>query len=188
MRFLRPPFSLLIIFLYLVPLQLLGQDTNATKPIEIYISTAGDDNHSGTKEQPLASLQGARDAIRKLKSERQVDKPVMVTIMGGSYQMMEPFVLLPQDGGTLENPVVYRAAEGSKVEFSGGRRITGFKVNKYGIWEVHLRQPDQLGWRFDQLYVNGSRVTMARTPNKGFATISDIEEEVWVKGGAAYKR
>ena len=37
-------------------------------------------------------------------------------------------------------------------------------------------------WRFDQLYVNGKRATLARTPNTGFLKIGKVKENVWIKG------
>lgn len=41
--------------------------TKQTNSIDYYVATDGADTHPGTREQPFAMLEGARDAIRKLK-------------------------------------------------------------------------------------------------------------------------
>lgn len=170
--------TLLLVFLFSFS-KLAGQEHNN---IEIFVSPAGDDSNPGTPEKPLASLMGARDAIRALKANRDINRPVLVKIEAGNYEMNHPLVLKPEDGGSSENPVTYQAQAGSSVVFSGGKEIEGFVVNQAGVWEVDVPELNHDNWRFDQLYVNGQRAVMARTPNKSFATISDIQEQVWVKG------
>lgn len=149
---------------------------------QFYISSTGNDNNPGTKEQPLATLTGARDAVRKFKHERKLTAPITVIIKGGTYPMTAPLVLLPEDGGTEQNPVIYKAEEGTTPIFSGGKKITGFKVNQNGVWETLIPESAYYKWRFDQLYVNGKRAVMARTPNTGFLEIEKVNETVWEKG------
>lgn len=149
---------------------------------QFYISPTGNDNNPGTKDQPLATLTGARDAVRKFKLEGKLTAPITIIINGGNYEMTAPLVLLPEDGGTEENPVIYKAAEGTTPIFSGGKKITGFKVNQNGVWETLIPESAYYKWRFDQLYVNGKRAVMARTPNTGFLEIEKVKETVWEKG------
>ena len=68
--------------------------TNVNGQIELYISTNGNDLNSGSLEQPLASLTGARDAIRHYK-KNHVDTSFVVIIGDGDYEMNEPLVLTP---------------------------------------------------------------------------------------------
>jgi len=150
--------------------------------IKIYVSPKGDDFNPGTAEKPLASLTGARDAIRKYRKNHTSPVTFVIIISDGTYTMKEPFVLTPEDSGTPEHPVIYRAEEGATPVFSGGRKITGFFVNKNGIWEVKIKKSDDLKRRFDQLYVNDRRATLARTPNKGFLKISDVKQNILEKG------
>ena len=165
---------LLIVFLFSL-VRVNGQ-------VELYISTNGNDLNPGTREEPLASLIGARDAIRNYKRNHTVSSSFVVTIDGGSYEMKEPLVLTPEDGGTAEYPVFYKAAKGSTPIFSGGKKILGFKVNGNGLWEVRIPESVYYNWRFDQLYVNGERAVIARTPNNGFLKIGQVDENIWVKG------
>jgi hypothetical protein len=149
---------------------------------QLYIAPNGSDANPGTELKPFASLVGARDAIRKLKKEHQFTSPITVTIKGGHYMMTEPLVLLPEDGGTADFPITYRAAKGEIPIFSGGKRITGFTVDANGVWQANIPECRYYGWRFDQLYVNGQRAVMARTPNKGFLEIGNVKENVWERG------
>ena len=150
--------------------------------VEFYVSPTGNDFNSGTAEQPLASLIGARDAIRKHKKEHSSTVSFIVTIADGIYTMNEPFILKSEDGGTLEHPIIYKAEKGTKPIFSGGKKISGFTINKNGIWEVKIPESKYYKWSFDQLYVNNKRATLARTPNKGFLKIRSVKENIWVKG------
>ena len=63
---------------------------------------------------PLASLVGARDAIRVLKRAGRSAGPVTVSVRGGTYFLAEPFVLTPQDSGTAESPTTYKAFHGER--------------------------------------------------------------------------
>ena len=96
--------------------------------------------------------------------------------------MEEPLTLNSTDGGTKEYPVIYKANKGETPVFSGGKQINGFKVNKNGLWEAQIPKIKNQTWRFAQLYVNGKRATLAKTPNKGFLTINEIKENVLIKG------
>lgn len=73
-----------------------------TSGIALYVATNGNDAWSGTQpnsnadssDGPFATLQRARDAVRELrKSETGVDKPVTVTVRGGTYLLDETLIL-----------------------------------------------------------------------------------------------
>ena len=149
---------------------------------QVYVSVKGKDYNTGTREHPLATLNAARDAIRKLGQESARDIKPVVIIEDGYYEMQKPLVLKPEDSGAKEQPVVYKAARGATPVFSGGKRIKGFIENSDGLWEVKIPECTSGEFRFDQLYVNGHRAKLARTPNKGFVHIKDIREDILVKG------
>jgi len=149
---------------------------------QFYVAPYGSDSNPGTEQKPLATLVGARDAVRKFKKENKVAAPINVIIKGGKYQMTKPLVLLPEDGGTSGCQIIYRAEKGETPIFSGGKRINGFAINENGVWEADVPECEYYNWRFDQLYVNGKRAVMARTPNKGFLEIGDVKENIWEKG------
>jgi hypothetical protein len=148
---------------------------------QIYVSTKGKDYNPGTKNQPLASLNAARDMLRKMKQEGRDFTPVVV-VEDGYYEFNEPLVLKPEDGGEKDDPVIYKAARGAVPVLSGGKRITGFKVNSDGLWEVYIPKCAGGAFRFGQLYVNGKRAEIARIPNEGYIKIEDIKQNILKKG------
>jgi hypothetical protein len=52
--------------LFLLPFKIPAQ------PKSVYLSPSGDNNNAGTKEKPLASLNGAHDKIRKLRLKENI--------------------------------------------------------------------------------------------------------------------
>jgi hypothetical protein len=150
--------------------------------VKIYVSPTGSDLNNGTKKEPLASLTGARDVIRDYKQNQNYKESFIVIIQDGLYKMTSPLYLTSEDSGTLNNPIVYKAAKGANPTFSGGKKISGFKVNQEGIWETTIFESSYYNWRFDQLYVNNKRATLARTPNDGFLKIDSVQQHIWEQG------
>jgi len=173
---------LMVLFIQFTPIAFAAATQVNDYGLTIYVAPNGDDNNEGTKDQPLASLIGARDLIRKHKKNKENTGPVTVLIRGGEYQLSAPLELYPEDGGSEGSPVVYKAYQEEKPVFSGGKKLSGFKVNKQGIWELEVHESKYYKWRFDQLYVNGQRATLARTPNEDFMHIGSIKQNDWVKG------
>lgn len=146
--------------------------------LTLHVATDGDDRWSGRLERPngegtdgpLASLQGARDTLRRLQGRgaaagAEAGAAVRVVVQGGTYALREPLVFGPQDSGTEEAPVSYEAAPGARVVLSGGREITGFVQSDDGLWTAQLPEVADGLWYPEQLWVNGRRAIRARTPN-----------------------
>ena len=70
-----------------------------------YVAPDGNDAWSGKlakadrdrSDGPLASLQGARDAVRRLKTAGPLTGPVRVIVGGGNYTLTAPVVFTPAD-------------------------------------------------------------------------------------------
>lgn len=120
---------------------------------------------AGRTDGPLASLEGARDAVRRLTSAGPLPGPVRVQVAAGTYALSRPVVFTPADGGTPTCPVVYEAARGARPVFSGGRRISGFRDTGNGVWSAPVPGVAAGEWYFEQLWVNGRRAVRARSPN-----------------------
>ncbi len=84
-----------------------------------YMAVGGCDTAPGTEQQPVATLQAARDAVRAFLAAGGGDA-VTVHIAPGEYAA-QTVVFTAQDSGTAEHPVVYRA-EG-EVRLNGGLRL-----------------------------------------------------------------
>ena len=156
---------------------------SATAQITIHVAPNGNDRWTGRlaspnrprTDGPVRSLEGARNAVRKVRSSAAKPMPVTVLILPGTYPMQSPLILGPEDGGSQSAPVSYRAAVTGKAVFTGGRRITGWTRGKDGVWSAPM--PGSGSWAFEQLWVNGRRAVRARTPN-----------EFWSYSGGKYER
>jgi hypothetical protein len=143
---------------------------------DFHVAPGGNDANPGTAEKPLASLSGARDAIRALKAKGPLTQAVTVYVADGTYSLTEPLTLEPIDSGTAQATISYQAADGAHPVFSGGRRLTGWQPAENGRWKLHIPEVAAGRWYFEQLFVNGNRATRARTPNRFFFHIQDVRE------------
>ncbi len=144
--------------------------TPAAEPIILHVAPDGNDAWSGhtarpaavPSDGPLASLAGARDAIRKLKAKGPLQRPVQVRFAAGTYPLAGPVDFGPADSGSTEAPVTYQAEAGARPVLTGGRGVGGWKPGADGVWSTSV----PVEWRFEQLWVNGNRATRARSPNQ----------------------
>ena len=123
---------------------------------DLYVSPQGNDAWSGTlpaanagkTNGPLATLHAARDAVRKLRAGAPNRKtPVVVALRGGMYPLADTLHFTPVDSGTKDSPTIYVAYKDEKPILSGGRVITGWKIDDKGRWtvvlpEAKVTQPD----------------------------------------------
>jgi len=170
-------FAALLVILFFIP-----EDEIQAAVTKIYVSTSGNDTGPGTKESPLASLNGAVRKLRTLRSLQAFDGPVEVIIGNGVYFLTEPVVLDTDDSGTAKSPVTFRAEEGAHPVFYGGKRIQGFEKLSETLWQTKIPEVAEFGWYFEQLYVNGKRAVRAKSPNSGFYFLKDVSETILDKG------
>lgn len=145
----------------------------AGEPHVFYVSAAGNDAWSGRlasanaakSDGPLASLAGARDAIRRLKAAGPLSAPVEVRLRGGIYRPQEMLTFESQDSGTEQCPVSYVAYANETPVFSGGLPVTGFKPWRGKIVCADLPAGLPADAYFRSLFVDGERMIRARSPN-----------------------
>ena len=176
-----------VLFCLIIAVLLCSEGAHAQSPVRLYVSPQGNDAWSGRlarpdpsrADGPLATLRGARDAVRRMKAGGGLNAPVEILFADGTYPLTEPVLFTPEDSGTSAAPITYRAMPGAKPVFDGGRRITGFRRGQDGIWTVTLSEVGEGKWYFEQLWVNGRRATRARTPNRFYCYMqSRIEEGI----------
>lgn len=149
---------------------------------DFFVAPNGSDQNPGTKIQPLASLNGARDLIRQLRSLGRLNEEVRVMVSNGMYFMTEPLLLTNQDSGTETFPVIYRAEDGANPVFIGGIPIRNWEKVTDKVWKAKVQEVSRFGFYFEQLYVNGQRAIRAKSPNQGFYFLKGVEETVVSKG------
>jgi hypothetical protein len=153
-----------------------AEDVPKTGPIVLYVAPGGNDAWTGKlaapnaekTDGPLATIQRARDELRKLKAAGGLKGPVVVQVRGGTYRLAEPIVFTAADSGTREAPITYAAAPGEQPVFSGGMPIAGWTKDAAGpAWTAAV--PDVRNGKayFRSLFVDGRRAVPARSPNEG---------------------
>ncbi|HJN17830.1 MAG TPA: right-handed parallel beta-helix repeat-containing protein, partial [Armatimonadota bacterium] len=91
---------------------------SGTRAAEFHVATDGDDGGTGAADQPFATLERARDAVRELS--RRPAEATTVWLHGGAYSVTEPLALDAADSGTADAPVTWRAAPGERARLFGG--------------------------------------------------------------------
>lgn len=167
--------------------------------LKLYVAIDGKDSWSGRLREPagndgpFATLERARDEIRKLKKAGALPRGGVVVEVGpGRYELERPFELSKEDSGTEEAPVVYRGRRGCVVWVSGGRLIGGFKpvtepqvvsrldekargrvvqvdLKARGITEYGSPAGGGL-----EVFFRDRPMTLARWPNEGFVRIAGV--------------
>ena len=129
-----------------------------------YVAVDGSDDQPGTIEHPFATLKRAQKAVRTSRT-RIPEASVTVMVRRGTYYLDATLAFGPEDSGTQNAPVVYRAYPGEKVTLSGGRKLNcQWQTRKSkSICDLNLGNPGPFA--FSQLFVNGKRQVRARFPD-----------------------
>ena len=192
----EPRNSLAAVLLCLVTLA--ASAVPAAEESVFHVSPTGNDANPGTQARPLATVQGARQAVRLAGPE----KTRKVILHGGDYELGSTFILGRQDSGTATRPVIWQAAAGETVRFVGGRSLSASAFRTVADGPVLARLGPAARGRVVQadlralgitnlppfpvayhgappgpeLFFNDNRMTLARWPNEGWATIARIVE------------
>jgi len=144
--------------------------------INYYVAVNGNDNNPGTLGKPFATLEGARNAVRKLKfnsADGNLHNQVNIIVRKGTYILKKPFVLEGIDSGAEDAQINYMAYPNEKAIITGGIKVTTpwkvYDLTK-GIYATDIRSiipQDAENFGFNSLFVNGERAIRARTPNEG---------------------
>jgi hypothetical protein len=132
---------------------------------EFHVGPNGSDANPGTVTRPFATLERARDAVRKLKQDGPLREPVTVLVHGGIYALPGGIKFEAQDGGTKEAPVVYRAYQDERPILEGGRSLSGFTPHQGKILKADVGAQGFKSIYFRQLIFDGQRQHLARYPN-----------------------
>lgn len=161
-----------------------------------HVSPSGSDLNPGTRSKPFATLQRARQAVRMTAP----DKARTVLVHAGSYELRSTFTLGRLDSGTPACPVTWQAAPRESVKLSGGisvptsawrvvtdapllarldpaarGRVVQVDLRALGVTNLPLFPVAYHGAPpGPEVFFNETRMTLARWPNEGWATIARI--------------
>ncbi len=171
---------------------------------DIYVSKEGNDSNPGTKEEPVSTLEAARDLIRQYKGTNDLPKGgITVWIGEGQYDQEEPFILNENDSGEPQAPIVWRAMPDENVVVTGGKSIPSSAFRKVtdrtvldrlsisaaqNVLQVNLKELgikdygeiQQYGHAMPvvpaplEVFFNNKPMTLARYPNEGYIKIGKV--------------
>lgn len=116
-------------------------------------------------------------AIEKARSLPGKDT-VRIVLKGGTYFLNRPITFTEAD----IHPMIIEGEAGSRPIISGGKALSGWKKSGNGWWQMTVDEVANSGFTFSQLYVNGRRATLARTPNEGFFTVRKCQDDIIKQG------
>ncbi len=188
----------------LVPLAVLtlicGSISSGLTAVEFHVAPNGDDAQAGTAAEPFATLVRARDAIRQLKQAGPLREPVVVSIHEGTYCLDQSLVLSEPDSGAPDARIVWQSAGGGPARVCGGVVLASDAFRPLDDPQVsarldpaargHVVQAELSGRVAGanntypdafrgapatcELFFDDQRMTPARWPNEGWATIAEI--------------
>ncbi len=163
--------------------------STADAALELFVSTDGNDSNPGTENEPFATIEGARNAIRALQTKPSGG--IVVYIRGGYYSVTDSIRFTSEDSGTEDCPITYCAYDGEDVVISGGvtldkskfKKVSGAMKNRLrdknaqkNVLVLDLREQviTDVGVLYEEgqvdgaeIFLNGDRMVLARYPNKG---------------------
>jgi lysophospholipase L1-like esterase len=141
--------------------------------VDLFVAPSGNDAWSGRlaapdqegRDGPFASLLRARDELRQLRAAGKLGQGAVVHLRAGTYRLTTALALGPEDAGTGQAPIVWRAYENERVVLTGSLPVDGFTP-----WQGPILVADLKGTALEkvairQLFFRGERQVLARYPN-----------------------
>jgi len=145
----------------------------ASLAADIHVSPTGCDDHAGTPDEPLQTLEKARVLAQSLRKSHPTEA-VNILLHPGTHTIRKTVAFKAEDSGTAEAPLNILAwhdpaAPHARPLLVGGVVVTSWKKSTFNgradVWEADLK-PLALTVPFRQVYLNGKRLTWARYPNE----------------------
>ena len=148
-----------------------GVTAAETAPVmlQLYVSASGSDSNDGSESKPFATLERAKQEVRKYNKDMTGD--IIVNVAPGTYYLDSSLKLGVEDSASGGYSVIYKGANAENTILSGGKALTNWKLHDSAknIWVA-----DAPGVKSRQLFVNGERRSRASTTN--VPALSDAEE------------
>jgi len=163
----------------------------------------GSDAWSGTRpgpadggaDGPLATLEGARDALRRQRAAQPGPLPATIHLAPGTHRLTQPLRLDARDSETT-----FRGAADGGTCIDGGQELSGWTLTTHqGLpcWTLDLPEVRRGKWYFRSLFANGVRRPRARLPKfsptpEGISNVFTIgellrdspEDRLWLHEGS----
>ena len=103
----------------------------ADNEYNIYVDCNASSEGNGELASPFSSIEAARDYLREQKNNGNFSEmTININLRDGTYNLDSSFILLKEDSGTSENPIVYKnyANENVELTFNKKLNITDAKI------------------------------------------------------------
>lgn len=180
-------------FAFVLCLALLGAASTRAqvKPLELYVSPLGDDNASGAKDAPLATLARAQARVREYLKTGPPAAPVRVVLRGGMHFLKTPLIFSAEDSGSEAAPVIYASYPGETAVISGAAVIrdwTPGSINGRPCWVADVPGVRAGNWNFRELFIGEVSRPRTRLPKAGFFRFDETNPpDKWDAPASAYK-
>lgn len=166
------------------------ESTAHFRGLTVYVSTSGKDGWSGTlpianraqSDGPVASVHRALEIVRNRRNTAK-SMSARIVLRGGTYELRQSIVLVPDDSGTADAPLVITAYPGEKPIISGGVTIKNWRAGGDGLWETDA--PEALdAATINQLFARGQRKDRPRLPKQGWYFMAEWIAQQELRGRA----
>jgi hypothetical protein len=184
-----PSFGLAVFVRFLLGGCALGQSA----PTLLYVAPSGSDAASGTKDAPFASLERARDELRKLRRDGKLADGATVELLPGTHVRAQAFELAAEDSGSSpDKPIRYVAGKGTVARLTGGQAVPQFepvsetavldrlvegargKVLQADLKALGITDFGPANGGGVEVFCDDRAMRIARWPNEGFVKIVDV--------------
>src|SRR3954469_5644636 len=118
---------------------------------DFFVATNGNDSWSGKLPAPNANAtDGPFATVAQAQVAAHAAKTQSILVRGGTYYLQQPLSFTEKDSN-----LTIAAYQNEAPVFSGGRRITGWKLTDRGWWTVNLPEVKEGTWNFVQLFADG---------------------------------
>ena len=135
---------------------------------EIYVSCDGNDNNSGSKDEPFLTIEKAKEYAVSISDQMNGD--IIINVSGGTYFLDKPLEFLTEDSGKNGHNIIFRGEKDNMPVISGGVKVEGVRQSeKYPLlYEAYVPGFSIDGIR--ELYVDGEKKHVAQSENWIFAS------------------
>lgn len=168
-------FLFILFILHSLPIMANVQDEQPQGDVYVWVSPDGNDEGSGDKDSPFATLHKAFMYVRDLRhsSESGSLGTIHIIMRGGTYRLTETLHITPEDAGTEASPTIVEAAENETPIISGGveigswsnpESIEGLPVIAQGhVWVASTPMSGNGYIDFRQMWIKDTKARRAST-------------------------
>ena len=126
---------------------------------KIYVSPTGNDSNSGLiEQQPLQTIEKAKEKANELKSETDI----VIILANGDYYISKPIEFTKDDSADINHTITYLGMGDSTI--NGGKILDNNWIQENSnIWKIQLDDIDNV----NDLYIDGEKEQVAQETFSG---------------------